>query len=86
MLLTYPGDKYFLNYKLPEDFEHYELFLQSRGYYLEWLRKEWLAEEDPSKVYEMFFNSKQFFKDMAPQFKKIEGKMEESFWSSKYVY
>lgn len=86
VLITYPGDRFFLNYKLPEDFENYELFLQSRGYYLEWLRKEWLAEENPSKVYEMFFNSKQFFKDMAPQFKKIEGKMEESFWSSKYVY
>lgn len=85
VLITLPGDKYFLHYKLPKDFENYELFLESRGYYLEWLREEWLAEENPLKVYQMFFNSKQFFKDMAPQFKKIEAEMEESFWSSKYV-
>ena len=86
VLITYPGDKYFLNYILPKDFENYELFMQSKGYYLEWLRQEWLAEEDPSKVYQMLFNSKQFFKDLAPEFKKIEADMEESFWSSKYVY
>lgn len=52
----------------------------------EWVRGEWLAEEDPVKVYEMFFNPKEYFKDLAPQFKKIEAEMEETFWSSKYVY
>ena len=85
VLVTYPGDKYFLHYKLPKDFENYELFLESRGYYLEWMREEWLAEENSSKVYQMFFNSKQFFKDLALQFKKVEAEMEETFWSSKYV-
>lgn len=85
VLVTFPGDKYFLHYKLPKDFEDYELFLESRGYYLEWMREEWLAEENPVKVHQMFFNPKQFFKDLAPQFKKIEAEMEESFWSSKYV-
>jgi hypothetical protein len=85
-LITYPGDKYFLNYQLPDDYENYELFLECRGYYLEWIRQEWLAEENPLKVYEMFFNSKKFYKDLAPQFKKIEAEMEETFWSSKYVF
>ncbi|MDO8550162.1 MAG: hypothetical protein Q7S39_08445 [Ignavibacteria bacterium] len=86
VLVTFPGDKYFLQYKLPEDFENYELFLESQGYYLEWMREEWLAEENPAKVYQMFFNPQQFFKDLAPQFKKVEAEMEETFWSSKYVY
>ena len=85
VLITYPGDRYFVNYKLPENFSDYELFMESRGYYLEWMRNEWLAEENPAKVYQMFFNPKQFFKDLAPQFKKVEAEMEESFWSSKYV-
>ncbi len=86
VLLTYPGDEYLLNYKLPPDFNNYELFMESQGYYLEWMRNEWLAEEDSGKVYEMFFNPKQYYKDLAPQFKKIEAEMEETFWSSKYVY
>ncbi len=86
VLITFPGDRYFLHYKLPEDFENYELFLESQGYYLEWMRDEWLAEENPAKVYEMFFNPQQFFKDLAPQFKQVEAEMEETFWSSKYVY
>lgn len=85
-LITFPGSRYFLNYQLPEDYENYELFMESKGYYLEWIRGEWLEEENPARVFQMFYNSKQFFKDLAPQFKEIEAEMEETFWSSKYVY
>ncbi len=86
VLITFPGDKYLLNYKLPADYYNYELFIESQGYYLEWMRNEWLAEENPGKVYQMLFNPKQYYKDLAPQFKKVEAEMEETFWSSKYVY
>lgn len=34
---------------------------------------------------QMLFNTKQYYKDLAPQFKMIEAEMEETFWSSKYV-
>jgi hypothetical protein len=60
--------------------------MESQGYYLEWMRNEWLAEENPGKVYQMLFNPQQYYKDLAHQFKKIEAEMEETFWSSKYVY
>jgi putative NADPH-quinone reductase len=50
------------------------------------MRNEWLAEENPGKVYQMLFNPKQYYKDLAPQFKNVEAEMEETFWSSKYVY
>lgn len=86
VLITYPGDEYLLNYSLPEDFNNYELFIEPQGYYLEWIRNEWLAEENSDKVYQMFFDPKQYYKDLAPQFKKVEAEMEETFWSSKYVY
>ncbi|KAB2847066.1 MAG: hypothetical protein F9K42_10710 [Ignavibacterium sp.] len=86
VLVTYPGDEYLLNYKLPEDFNNYELFIEPQGYYLEWMRNEWLAEENPDKVYQMFFNPQKYYKDLVPQFKKVEADMEETFWSSKYVY
>ena len=85
-LVTYPGDEYLLNYTLPDDYCNYELFIESKGYYLEWMRNEWLGEENPDKIYQMLFNPKQYYKDLAPQFKKIEAEMEETFWSSKYVY
>src|SRR5690606_41304072 len=84
LLITLPGDSYFLNYELPDDYKNYELFMQSKGYYLEWMREEWLPEENPLKVYQMFYNPKQFFKDLAPQYKLIEAGMEETFWRSKY--
>jgi len=86
LLVTFPGDRYFLNYKLPADFTEYELFMESQGYYLEWMRNEWLGEENSAQVYQMFLNPKQYYKDLAPQFKKVEAEMEETFWSSKYVY
>jgi hypothetical protein len=86
VLVTFPGDKYLLNYKLPSDYKSYELFIETQGYYLEWMRNEWLGEENAEKVYQMFLNPKQFYKDLAPQFKKVETEMEETFWSSKYVY
>jgi len=86
VLVTFPGDEYLLNYKLPPDYKNYELFIETQGYYLEWMRNEWLGEENPEKVYQMFLNPKQFYKDLAPQFKKVEAEMEETFWSSKYVY
>jgi len=59
--------------------------LESQGYYLEWMRNEWLGEENPDKVFQMLFNPQQYYKDLAPQFKKNEAEMEETFWSSKYV-
>lgn len=86
VLTTFPGAEYFLNYRLPSDFTEYELFMESQGYYLEWMRNEWLSEENSAKVYQMLFNPTQFYKDLAPQFKKVEADMEETFWSSKYVY
>jgi hypothetical protein len=86
LLVTFPGEEYFLNYQLPPDFTEYELFMESQGYYLEWMRNEWIGEENPEKVYQMLFNPTQFYKDLAPQFKKVEADMEETFWSSKYVY
>ena len=42
-----PGDELQLDYRLPEHPERLELFLEARGYYLEWMRREWMAETNP---------------------------------------
>jgi len=83
-LTTLPGDVYTLVYQLPEDFESYELFLESRGYYLEWIREEWLADENPALAAMMLFNPERALRVLAPEFKKVEVDMEEKFWGSRY--
>jgi hypothetical protein len=84
-LVTFPGDEYTLQYALPDSPQKYELFLESRGYYLEWMRKEWLAEENLPRAAAMFRDPARAMRDLAPAFKKQEAKMEEAFWNSRYV-
>ena len=85
VLATFPGDEYTLKYKLPRDYMNYELFLESRGYYLEWMREEWLKEENQTQAIRMFNDPEGVLKELAPEFKKIEPEIEKQFWSSKYV-
>jgi hypothetical protein len=84
-LVTLPGDEYTLVYRLPEDFMSRELFLEARGYYLEWMREEWLAEEDLARAAALFIDPAGAMRAMAPEFKRREGDMERAFWGSKYV-
>ena len=84
-LVTLPGDTYTLKYQVPESDLNYEFFIETKGYYLEWMRDEWVAEEDHKKVIMMFARPSTFFKTHATQFKALEPKMEETFWRSKYV-
>jgi hypothetical protein len=83
-LLTFPGDRYELVYNLPENAD-YELFLHSKGYYLEWMREDWIKEENNFRMAVMFAFPKHYLKMMAPEFKEIEPSMENSFWNSRYV-
>ena len=85
VLVTLPGDIYTMTYRLPDDYTEYELFLKSRGYYMEWVRDEWLAEEDPARVAMMFLNPEKALRVLAPRFKEIEAEMEEQFWRSRYA-
>lgn len=84
-LVTLPGDKYSVIYRMPEDFRNYELFLETKGYYLEWMRKAWEKEENRDMALMMFRDPGKYFRMLAPEFKKVEPGMERNFWSSKYV-
>jgi hypothetical protein len=85
VLITMPGDWYTLKYRLPENGTGYELFLESRGYYLEWIRKEWIAEENPFRLAEMLLAPGNALKRLAPEFKRVEPQMEDCFWRSRYA-
>jgi hypothetical protein len=84
-LTTLPGDVYTYSFRLPNDAGRYELFLESQGYYLEWMRDEWLSEENPARAAQLMLNPEQLLRDVAPEFKKQEAGMEAQFWGSRYA-
>ncbi len=83
-LITLPGDQYEISYQLPGDC-NYQLFLETKGYYLEWMRENWLQEEAPLKAALALQFPGLFFRKAAPAFKLAEPQMEELFWNSRYV-
>jgi hypothetical protein len=84
-LTTTRGDSYTLRFELPGSAEQYELFLASRGYYLEWMRSEWLAEENPLRAARMLLDPRGMLRELAPAFTRAEPVLEDAFWRSRYV-
>jgi hypothetical protein len=84
-LTTLPGDAYTLVYQIPRDENTYDLFLESRGYYLEWIRDAWIEEENPARLAELFFDPERALVRLAPEYKRVEGGMERTFWESRYA-
>lgn len=85
-IVTLPGDAYELVYDLPPGASEYDLFLDSRGFYLEWMRKQWLEEEHPMSALKMFILPEQALRELAPAFKRLEPDAEALFWSSRYAH
>jgi hypothetical protein len=85
-VISMPGDVRTIRYELPNDYSDLELFLDARGYYLEWMRKEWLAETNPQMAAMMIAFTELFLRMEAPKFKAVESSLENSFWGSKYVH
>ena len=85
-LVTLPGDTLSLVYQLPPSAGDAEIFLESRGYYMEWMRDAWLAEENPVRVASLFLDPHAALRDLAPAFKRVEPDMEAMFWGSRYAH
>lgn len=82
-IISMPGCEYRFDFMLPEAGSDYELFLYSEGYYLEWMRKQWLEDKNLLKLRQMVYNPKTYLKGEAASFKRQERDMEEQFWNSK---
>ena len=84
-LITYPGDQYALRFELPARANNAprELFLESTGYYYEWMRPEWLPEENAAKAAQLLYTPAAALKALAPQFKMREAGMDSVFWNSR---
>jgi hypothetical protein len=84
-LTTLPGDALDLDYDLPPSSEQYEVFLEARGYYLEWMRREWIAEQSASAARRLVLDPAAMLRGLAPAYKRQEPTMEQAFWNSRYV-
>jgi hypothetical protein len=83
-IVAQPGDAYELAYELPPG-DDYELFLDSRGYYLEWMRQDWLRGGNPLAALRMLVDPSGALRDLAPAYKRIEPEAEALFWRSRYA-
>jgi len=84
-LTTMPGDELQLDYRLPEHPERLELFVEARGYYLEWMRREWMAETNPRAAARLLLDPGAMLRDLAHPYKRQEAMMDSLFWNSRYA-
>jgi len=82
-LISMPGSEYKFNFTLPNKNTDYELFLYSKGYYLEWMREHWIKDKNLLKLKQMVDNPKRYLKEEAKNYKRYESSMEKEFWNSK---
>jgi hypothetical protein len=82
-LISMPGDEFKFIFSLPDQDKDYELFLYSKGYYLEWMRENWIKDKNLLKLWEMVEFPRKYLKDEAKAYKTYETTMEEQFWGSK---
>ena len=64
--------------------ERFEYFLETRGWYLEWIRDTWKREENAEYARQVFLDPVGALRRMAPQFKAAEPSLESLFWNSRY--
>jgi hypothetical protein len=83
-LVTRPGDAYRLTFRLPPSGDPLELFLESEGFYYEWMRSEWLAEEDPAMAALAVADPAEALRRLAPAYKAKEPDLERTFWASRF--
>jgi hypothetical protein len=83
-LVSLPGDDFRISYDLPAPAETLALLLESQGWYYEWMREEWLAEESPLMAAMIVADPARALRKLAPAYKRREARMEELFWESRF--
>jgi len=83
-VVSLPGDDYRLVFALPRSARDLELFVESTGYYYEWMRREWLDEENIPRALAIIADPQGALKQLAPAYAARESAMEKLFWSSRF--
>lgn len=82
-LVSMPGEEFKFVFDLPESDKEYDFFLYSKGYYLEWMREDWVKDKDLLKLNQIVNNPEKYLIEEAENYKKYEESMEEQFWDSR---
>ncbi len=84
-LVTVSGDAYDLHYTLPssKSSKQFSYFVDAKGYYLEWIREQWMGEESDRKVAQLFLRPADYIQSETKAFKRVEADMEQTFWRSR---
>jgi len=82
-IISMPGDEFNFSFKLENAESDYELFIQSEGYYIEWMRDNWFKDKDLFKLNQMFENPSKYLSGETYEYKEYEADMERQFWESK---
>jgi hypothetical protein len=83
-LVTVPGDDYRVAFALPRPGAELEFFLESEGYYYEWMRDGWLADEDPAMALLALTRPEEALRRLARPFKSREAVLDRGFESSRF--
>ena len=81
--ISMPGDEFKISFQLPVENQNYDLFLYAKGYYLEWMRENWIKEKNLLKLRQMVQNPKKYLKAETKAYKLYEKNMVQQFWNSK---
>lgn len=82
-LVTLPGDEHTFRFTVGER-DNASYFLKSRGWYYEWIRREWLDDEDAEKAAAYLADPAEAMRDLAPAYKAKEARMDEIFERSRF--
>jgi hypothetical protein len=86
-VVTTPGDEIVLRFPVPAEPEGASTgyFLHSRGYYYEWMRDEWLRDEDPGRARAYIDDPARALRELAPSYRALEPSMESVFRASRFA-
>jgi hypothetical protein len=82
-LCALPGDVHAITFEPTRgNAAAWQLFLGADGYYLEWMRPEWLEHTDPRRLRAMLLGNDGEWRALTREFKGMEATMEAVFWNS----
>jgi hypothetical protein len=86
-LCTLPGDVHAVAFERPVGrSRQWHLFLGADGYYLEWMRREWLQHTDADRLRAMLLGRDAEWRALTKEYKAMEEEMDAVFWNSQWTH
>jgi hypothetical protein len=84
-LVTFPGDTWVVRFAVPPAGDRSRTwFLRSRGYYYEWIRESWLADQDVETAERYLRDPAAALRELAPRWNGMAGDADALFEASRF--